>query len=212
MLSDKTFIIRCVYGSPEISQLDIPIINPSFNAVTLAFVLFFICLFVILHSKIHFHSSFRSLKVIQTVILFCVFCFYLFYMFPLYFRKNIFASFLQNNLKERNERKLHIFRELSTKSVQDESFDAIGSSNEGSAESQDMDDNDDNTIISWPILLSTISGLFVVFLILMFAFVFFRWKIDSKPRNSQQRSAPSNGLPVDNLFGKFRIFVNKIVI
>ncbi|VDM09518.1 unnamed protein product [Wuchereria bancrofti] len=36
LLGDKTYIIKCTYGLPEISQLDIPSINPSFNAITLA--------------------------------------------------------------------------------------------------------------------------------------------------------------------------------
>uniref|UniRef100_A0A0R3RJ98 ZP domain-containing protein n=1 Tax=Elaeophora elaphi TaxID=1147741 RepID=A0A0R3RJ98_9BILA len=122
LLGDKTYIIKCTYGLPEISQLDIPTINPSFNAVTLV--------------------------------------------------------------------------ESSTNSLQDESLNAMGSSNERSgeiAESQEMDDNNDNTLISWPILLSIIGSLFVIFLILMFAFICFRWKVENKPRNLQEQNAPSNG-------------------
>uniref|UniRef100_A0A0N4UPJ8 ZP domain-containing protein n=1 Tax=Dracunculus medinensis TaxID=318479 RepID=A0A0N4UPJ8_DRAME len=33
---DRNFIVRCVYGLPEISQLTMPIVNSSFNAVTIS--------------------------------------------------------------------------------------------------------------------------------------------------------------------------------
>ncbi|VBB30456.1 unnamed protein product, partial [Acanthocheilonema viteae] len=108
LLGDKTYVVKCIYGLPEISQLAIPIINPSFNAVTLA--------------------------------------------------------------------------DPSTNSMHVELFDAIGSSNETSeenSEDQEMDDNDDNTLITWPILLSIIGGLFLLTIILILAFICFRWKIES---------------------------------
>uniref|UniRef100_A0A8R1TS76 ZP domain-containing protein n=1 Tax=Onchocerca volvulus TaxID=6282 RepID=A0A8R1TS76_ONCVO len=131
LFGDKTFIIKCTYGLPEINQLDMPYINPSFNAVTLT--------------------------------------------------------------------------GLSTNSMQDESLGALippVSSNETTgeiAESQEMDDNDDNTLISWPIFLSIIGGLFVIILILMFAFICFRWRIECKGRNLQGQHATSNGSFVEML-------------
>lgn len=87
--------------------------------------------------------------------------------------------------------------------MQDESLDAVGapiSSNETNGESQDIDDNDDNAIISWQILLSVIGGLFVIILIFMFVFICFRWKIENKPRDLQGQNAPSNGSFVEKLY------------
>ncbi|VDP21964.1 unnamed protein product [Onchocerca flexuosa] len=94
LFGDKTFVIKCTYGLPEINQLDMPFINPSFNAVTLT---------------------------------------------------------------------------------------------------QEMDDNDDYTLISWPIFASIIGSLFVIIIILMFAFICFRWRIECKGRNLQGQHATSNG-------------------
>lgn len=84
----------------------------------------------------------------------------------------------------------------------DGSFDEIGALNErdgGVAEGEDVVEDGDNILISWPILLSIIVGLFAIFLILIFAFICFRSKIENEPRNFQSQNTRSNGLFVEKL-------------
>ncbi|VDM92198.1 unnamed protein product [Litomosoides sigmodontis] len=118
LLGDRTYIIRCTYGLPEISQLNNPIVNPSFKAVTLA--------------------------------------------------------------------------DFPTNSMTNGSFDAIG----GIVEGEETTDKDDNTLISWPILLSIIVGLFAILLILTFAFACFRWKVENEPRNFRSQNVRSNDITI----------------